>query len=217
MAMKSHISSLRKQTGSKGCNRSHNCYQIKASCLIKNYRGGFVQTEPYQRDQVRSKESYIGRQLSHNGPVLQLIPGWKYHQGWKNMTVKGNGGTLEVTHKETLTGYKKYAWFIKDAITNIISLKNLIKQYRVTYDSIYQILVVHREDNEKPNMEFKINESGIHCYNQTDNVLVLINDVSQNKQRFSKSKINGAEQAKTLYAKLGYPSVKYFRWIVQSQ
>ena len=29
--------------------------------------------------------------------------------------------------------------------------------------------------------------------------------------------INGTEQAKTLYAKLGYPSVKYYRWIVQIQ
>ena len=134
-----------------------------------------------------------------------------------NNTIQVNGGTLAVTHKATVPGYKQDVWFIKYYITNIIALKNLIKQYRVTYDSIYQILVVHREDNEKPNMEFKINESGIHCYNQTDNVLVLINDVSQNKQRFSKSKINGAEQAKTLYAKLGYPQVKDFRWIFQSQ
>ena len=54
----------------------------------------------------------------------------------KNMTVQGNGGTLAVTHKVKLHGYKQYVWFIKDVITNIIALKNLIKQYQLTHDSI---------------------------------------------------------------------------------
>ena len=62
-----------------------------------------------------------------------------------------------------------------------------------------------------------MHESGIHFYNPNDNAVVLINTVSKNKQVFSKRQINGTEQSKTLYAKLGYPSVKYFRWIVQSQ
>ena len=66
-------------------------------------------------------------------------------------------------------------------------------------------------------MEFNMHESGIHCYNTTDKAVVIISNVSKNKQGFSKRKFNGAEQAKTLYAKLGYPSVKDFRWIVQRQ
>ena len=61
---------------------------------MKKDWGGFFQTEPYQRDQVISQDSNILRQLLCNGPVLPIIPSWKYHQGWKNMTVKGNGGTL---------------------------------------------------------------------------------------------------------------------------
>ena len=66
-------------------------------------------------------------------------------------------------------------------------------------------------------MEFKIHESVIHCYNPTDRAVVLINTVSVNKQWFSNRHINSAEQAKTFYSKLGYSSVKYFRWIVQIQ
>ena len=62
-------------------------------------------------------------------------------------------------------------------------------------------------------MEFKMHESGIHCCDPTDKALLLIDTVSGNKKGFSKRKINGAEQTKTLYAKLGYPSVKDFRWI----
>ena len=64
-------------------------------------------------------------------------------------------------------------------------------------------------------MGSEMHESGLHCYNPTDKSVVLINTVSRNKQGFSKRQINIAEQAKTLYSKLGYQSVKYFRWIVQ--
>ena len=52
------------------------------------------------------------------------------------MKVQGNGGTLAVTHKAIVPGYKQDVLLIKYAITNMIYLKNLIKQYRVTYDSI---------------------------------------------------------------------------------
>ena len=123
---------------------------------MKNCWGGFVQAEPYQIDQGIYQEIYIVRQLLHNGPVPQFRPSWKYHQGWRNMRVQGNGGTLAVTHKATGPGYKIYFWFRKYYITNIMSLKQLIKQYQVTYNSIDQIFLVYREDQEKPNMEFKM-------------------------------------------------------------
>ena len=66
-------------------------------------------------------------------------------------------------------------------------------------------------------MKFKMHEYGIHFYNPTDKVMVTTTTVSENKQGFSKRQINGAEQAKTLYSKLGYPSVKYFRQIFQNK
>ena len=66
-------------------------------------------------------------------------------------------------------------------------------------------------------MELNIHKSVLHRYNPSNKALLLINTVSGNKQGFSKRYINGADQAKTLYAKIGYPSVKYFRWIVQIQ
>ena len=47
--------------------------------------------------------------------------------------------------------------------------------------------------------------------------MVLINNVSRNKQEFTKRKINCAEQAETLHAKLGYKSVKDLRWIDKIQ
>ena len=68
------------------------------------------------------------------------------------MTVHSNGSTLAVSYKETFPVYKQGVCFSKDAITNIIYIKNFILKYIVTYDSIDQICVMHREDQEKSNI-----------------------------------------------------------------
>jgi hypothetical protein len=69
------------------------------------------------------------------------------------MRLKSNGGTTVTTQKATMPGYTKTVWFITRAITNIIALRNLIYQYRVTCDSNDLMFVVHRELDSKPNME----------------------------------------------------------------
>jgi hypothetical protein len=80
------------------------------------------------------------------------------------MRLQSNGRRMTVTQKATMSGYKKKVWYSKDAITNIIALSNLIQQYHVTYDSCDQIFVVHQEDQGKPNMEFRMHESGLHYF-----------------------------------------------------
>ena len=64
-----------------------------------------------------------------------------------------------------------------------------MKQYRVTYDSIDQIFVVNSYDQEKPNMEFKMHESGIHCYNLNDKSLVITNNVSGRIKDFPRDEL----------------------------
>ena len=133
------------------------------------------------------------------------------------MTLQSNGGTMTINHKASITGYDNEVWFSKDAITNIIALSNLIKQYRVTYDSNDKMFVVHREAVSKPNMEFKMHKSGLHYFNPKDvDFTFNINTVSDNKMGFTKRQVKGAEQARALYATLGYPSIKDFKWVIQS-
>ena len=86
----------------------------------------------------------------------------------------------------------------------------MIKKYRVTYYRIDQIFVVHREDQEKPNMEFKMHESRIHFYNPTNNAVVIINNVSGNKQGFTKRNLTVQSKPKKFYDKLGNPSLELF-------
>ena len=136
------------------------------------------------------------------------------------MRLKSNGGKMKVTHKGRIPGYHREVWVSKKAITNIICLKNLIKQYHVTYDSREFKFVVHRESEGRPNMEFRMHESGLHIYdprkNESKNAqFAFINTVSENKKGSTKRQIKGAEIARTLYATLSYPSMKDFKWVIR--
>jgi hypothetical protein len=82
-----------------------------------------------------------------------------------SMRLRSNGETMVVSHRATLLGYYKTEWFSTRAITNIIALRYLIDQYRVTYDSDDLMFVVHRELENRPNMEFRMHESGLHYHN----------------------------------------------------
>jgi hypothetical protein len=55
-------------------------------------------------------------------------------------------------------------WYHENAIANILSLRTIRQMYRVTYDSNDETFVVHRASVGKPNMEFRMHESGLHYY-----------------------------------------------------
>jgi hypothetical protein len=134
-----------------------------------------------------------------------------------SMRLKSNGGTMVVTRKATIPGYNNDVLFSTRAITNIIALSNLIQQYRVTYDSDDKMCVVHRESQGKPNMEFRMHKCGLHYYDpRNEKHLAFVNTVSENKEGFTKIQIKGAELARTLYKTLSYPSMKDFKWAIQS-
>jgi hypothetical protein len=130
------------------------------------------------------------------------------------MRLKSNGGTKVVIQKATIPGYNKDVWFSTRSITNIISFSNLIQQYDVTYDSDDKMFVVHRESQGKPNMKLCMHRCGLHYYDpRNEKHIAFINTVSKNKEGF---KIKDAELARTLYKTLSYPSMKDFKWVIQS-
>ncbi len=60
------------------------------------------------------------------------------------LSMTSNGGGLKITKKCKIPGYKYLVCYSKKATRNIICLKNLIKCYRVTYDSeLDTTFVVH--------------------------------------------------------------------------
>jgi hypothetical protein len=134
-----------------------------------------------------------------------------------SMRFKSKSGTMVVTRKAYMVGYHKTVWFSNKAITNIISLRNLIQLYRITYDSDDLMFVVHREKESKPNMEFRMHACGLYCYDpRKPEHRAFVSTVSKNKEGFTKRKIKGAETARSLYTTLSYPSIKDFNWVIRS-
>jgi hypothetical protein len=77
----------------------------------------------------------------------------------KKVTIQSNGGTLVARKLATIKGYQHKVWFDKRAITNILSLANVSKQYRVTYDSgNSKGFIVHRDEAGLPDMHFRLHE-----------------------------------------------------------
>jgi hypothetical protein len=133
-----------------------------------------------------------------------------------SMRLKSNGRTMEVKKQAIMSGYHAHVWYNKKAITNILSLSNMIKQYRVTYDSNDQMFVVHHELEGKPDMEFWMHKSGLHYFDPRDSKFIFVNTVSENKAGFTKRQIKEAEVApRSLYSKLNYPSWKDIKWIIR--
>jgi hypothetical protein len=78
-----------------------------------------------------------------------------------NMT--SNGGGLKIMEQCKIPGYKYWVWFSENAITNIICLKNLLKIYRVTYDSkVNATFVVHCSMFGLPDFLFEMHPCGLH-------------------------------------------------------
>ena len=69
---------------------------------------------------------------------------------------------MSVNQKAKISGYYEKVWFSRRYITNIITLKNLTEKYRVTYNSNDHMFIVHREEAEKPNMKFLMQDSGLN-------------------------------------------------------
>jgi hypothetical protein len=108
---------------------------------------------------------------------------------------------------------------VKKAITNIICLKNLIKIYRVTYDSkVDTTFVVHCSAFGLPDLLFEMHPSGLHvCYPKKMGEFGFVQrTVMDNMKLFSKMQIARAVQAKDLYEKMIFPSTADVREIVRA-
>jgi hypothetical protein len=109
-----------------------------------------------------------------------------------NMTSNGDG--LKITKQGKFPGYKFWVWFSEKAITNIICLKNLIKIYRVTYDSKAETtFIIHCRQFGLSDLFFEMYPCGLHiCYLKKMGEFEFIQTVKDNMKLFSKHQIAGA-------------------------
>ena len=131
------------------------------------------------------------------------------------LRLKSNGGLMKINQQATLKGFEGPVWYSPDAIANILALRDVKRKYKVTYDSDESMFVVHREHTGKPNMNFVEHESGLHFWSPDTAGVAFVETVAGNKQNYTKRQIKGAETARELYAAVGYPSRRDFRYAVQ--
>ena len=122
---------------------------------------------------------------------------------------------MVIYNKAVIAGYIKDLWFENNAITNIFSLKNVIHQYRVTYDSLDQMFIFHRKENNNLNMHFRIHESGLHYYDPAEDS-TFVTTVVDNKKHYRKRHIKEAERSAYIYGNVTYPAVVDCRLYTQS-
>ena len=127
----------------------------------------------------------------------------------QTLTLHSNGGKLASNQVATVDGLKTITWFNTKTVTNILSLKHVARQCRVTYDSRDGMFIVHRRHKGLPNMHFKMHKSGLHVYQpKQDEQFVFIQTVTKNMEGFSKREVKRAYKAAKLYIRLVYPSEK---------
>jgi hypothetical protein len=134
------------------------------------------------------------------------------------LIMTSNGGDLKITKQGKFPGYKFWVWFSKKAINNIICLKNLIKIYRITYDSkVETTYVVHCQQFGLPDLFFEMHPCGLHiCHLKKLGEFGFIQMVKENMKLFSKRQIAGATQARDLFEKMIFPSTADLRAIVSA-
>ena len=92
-----------------------------------------------------------------------------------------NAGTRYTNQQGYLPGYG-VVWFCVEGIANILSLRNVKRRWRVTYDSLDgRGFVVTKEDGSV--QEYRESENGLH-YTDTG-ATVLVNTVEENKARYT--------------------------------
>ena len=79
----------------------------------------------------------------------------------------------------------------------------------MTYDSSTDVVfTVHKPGQQ---LHFVMHKYGLH-YNDTRNCeITLVQTVQENEEGYSQLQIQDAKKARDLYAKVKYPSEKYFK------
>ena len=84
----------------------------------------------------------------------------------RKLSLQGNGGTLPIKHIANYDGFEESVFFFVNAMTNILSLSQVKREYEVSYNS--EDFIIHRAKHGYTDMVFKPHPSGLHVYDEDD-------------------------------------------------
>lgn len=133
------------------------------------------------------------------------------------MRIICNGGSMLITHKGKFGGYGE-VWYHPQAIANILSLQNVQKRYRVTFDSANgNRFLVHRGDGTA--RVFSPSAKGLYASPVlgADNEVAMVSTVKENLRSFTRREVKRATEARRLLSIIGRPSEQQFRRILDDR
>ena len=140
------------------------------------------------------------------------------------LNMGGNAGMLRITRKAKIKGlYPKegapsQTWFDERCITNLLAFKELIKVYRITYDSdVDTSFTVHRQAHGLVDLHFRMHESGLHILVRSElSGQVFVQTVEENMSVYTRREVEKAKKARELYEYLIYPGVEDYCNIIRT-
>jgi Reverse transcriptase (RNA-dependent DNA polymerase) len=175
--------------------------------------------------QFMQSESMRDWIILDNGSTVNLFCNPKFVNNIRTtnelLELNTNGGQLFTNQCATVPDYGE-VWYDPSAITNIFSLAQLEKKYRITFDSKKEdAFLVHLP---KKVVRFMKTESGLFVfkpkYDTTKDKKTCLNQVidsvEENRSFYTERQYQRAKHARQVYHALGTPSVKDFKMIIVS-
>jgi len=132
----------------------------------------------------------------------------------RSLTLYCNAGKATINKKGDLKGYDA-VWYYPDGIANILSLHNVQKKHKVTYDSTQDKgFILHKADGSS--CVFMPSNKGLF-YSDVKSDIVLINTVVKNKNKYMVKQYSDARKARSIQDIIGRPSTADYIDYVQKQ
>ena len=134
------------------------------------------------------------------------------------MRINSHGGTAITRQQGTLPGYGT-VWYDPNGIANILSLSNVKRRFRVTYDSTDgDAFIVHRDNGI--DKRFECADMGLYFLDMSSSgdgpPATLVTTVDKNKSMYTNRHVKAAELARTIQNRIGRPSTRDFINIVKN-
>jgi hypothetical protein len=131
----------------------------------------------------------------------------------RTLTLYCNASKAIITQKGDLKGYGS-VWYYPQGIANILSLCNVEKKQKVTYDSSKNTgFVVHKADSNI--RVFMPSKKGLYFSDvKNDTAHVMINTVDSIKNKYTVKEYANAHKAHSIQDIIGRPSTKdYIKYV----
>ena len=130
------------------------------------------------------------------------------------MELATNAGTRINTQKADVPDFGE-VWYDNKAITNIFALKEMIKRYRVTYDSnVEDAFIIHLPHKV---VKFRRSPNGLYYIKPqiVTEVSNLVSTIAENRRNYTIRQFERAKKARKLYHIVGTPTVDNFKALIK--